>query len=447
MNHNAFAEKPVIRIGFLGLGTVGQGVWKHLEASRDDLERRLGVRLEMARIAVRDPRKRRLIDLPPERVTVDAEAVTDDPSIDIVCELMGGTGRARELTLRALERGKAVVTANKALICEHGAEIFAAASRNAGHYFFEASVGGGIPIIKVLREGLVANRFPLIYGILNGTCNYILTRMEAEQAPFETILEDARRLGYVEPDEALDIDGWDTAHKAVILAFLAHGKWVPLARVPVEGIRRVALEDLRHAAELGYRVKLVAVVTRDYDSGKVFVRVHPALLPAGRIMANVNGVYNAASITGDVVGTTLLTGRGAGPDPTASAVISDIADAVLALRGGPPPVVSEEDEDYYRQLGEEVEIADPGEVESRYYLRLTVEDRPGVLAEVATLFARHGISIATVLQRELPDEAIASLVLTTHHSNEAAMNATLEELARHEVVRGAPLRLRIVDFE
>src|SRR5690625_4445667 len=247
---SSMESKKVIKIGFLGLGTVGQGVWKHIDRNRGRLKTRVGADLQLHRAAVRDLKKQRPVAIPQERLTTDALSVATDPEIDIVCELMGGTDEARTLTLAALEKGKIVVSANKALLCEHGEEIFAAARAGGGHFFFEASVAGGIPIIKALREGLVANQFPLIYGVLNGTCNYILWRMEREGASFDSILNEARELGYVEADESLDLDGWDTAHKAVILAFLAHGKWVKYDEMLVEGIRKVSQADIKEAAAL-----------------------------------------------------------------------------------------------------------------------------------------------------------------------------------------------------
>ena len=230
-------SKPsTINIGICGLGTVGQGVWKHIERARADLESRLGAKIELYRGAVRDRSKRRTVEIPDSKLSTDALSVATDPAVHIVCELIGGTSLAREVTLAALKAGKIVVSANKALLCDHGAEIFATARKHGGHFFFEASVAGGIPIIKALREGLVANRFKLIYGILNGTCNYILTRMVQEGAPYQTILVDAKRLGYAEADESLDVDGWDTAHKASILTYLAHGVWVKTDQMIVEGI-------------------------------------------------------------------------------------------------------------------------------------------------------------------------------------------------------------------
>ena len=436
----------VIRIGFCGLGTVGQGVWKHLSANHAQLESRLGVRFELHRVAVRNTTRAREVALPPEKLTDNALSVATDPKVDIVCELMGGTGIARDVTLAALAAGKVVVSANKALLCDHGAEIFAAARKHGGHFFFEASVAGGIPIIKALREGLVANRFRLIYGILNGTCNYILTRMADEGASYATILADAKRLGYAEADEALDVQGWDTAHKASILAFLAHGVWVKPDQMVVDGITRLTQADLRTADQLGYRIKLLAVIARDFDSNELSVRVHPTLVPKSRVLANVNGVFNGISVTGDVVGTTTYIGRGAGQDATASAVISDIADAVTLLTTGKVVATGEADAAVHREGENELKLAPLGHVRSRYYLRLTVQDEPGVLAQVASVTARNRVSIASVLQTASERSDAASLILTTHDSDERALHHTIAEFAQLGCVLEAPLLLRIGDF-
>ncbi len=441
------SKRSTITLGICGLGTVGQGVWKHLERSRAALESRLGTTIELRRGAVRDLSKPRTVDIPADKLTTDALAVATDPTIDIVCELIGGTTLARDVTLAALRAGKVVVSANKALLCEHGAELFATARKHGGHFFFEASVAGGIPIIKALREGLVANRFKLIYGILNGTCNYILTRMVQEGLPYPTILADAKRLGYAEADESLDVDGWDTAHKASILAFLAHGVWVKTDQMIVEGISKITQADLKHAATLGYGIKLLAVIERDFERDEFFVRVHPTLLPKDRVLANVNGVFNGISVTGDVVGTTTYIGRGAGQDATASAVISDIADAVSLLSHGKAPMLSEE--------AASIHTADaspmPGlstleRIKSRYYLRMTVKDEPGVLAQIATVMATRRVSIASVIQTGSERADAASLILTTHRSDERAIGETLGDLGKLQSVLEAPLLLRIGDF-
>jgi len=436
-----------IRIGLLGFGTVGQGVWKHLRNNRAALERRLGVGLDIVRVGVRDLKKKRAIKIPRTRLTTDLASIVDDPSIDIVCELIGGVTTARTLTTRALKSGKIVVTGNKALLCEHGAELFRLVQRGRGHYFFEASVAGGIPIIKVLREGLIANRFRLIYGILNGTCNYILTRMAREKLPFAEVLADAKRLGYAEADESLDVDGWDAAHKAVILAYLAHGRWIKPRQMLVQGIRDITPGDISYARELGYTIKLLAVISRDFSSNRVFARVHPCLLPARNLLASVDGVFNGICLCADVAGSTLLVGRGAGQDATASAVLSDIADAVVALRGAPPPVICEEDAATYARLGSGIEIASLAEITGRYYLRLTVKDRPGVLAEVARALADHKISIATMIQHEDRARQTATLIFTTHASNEQCVHQACRHLKKLRVVLDAPFLLRILEDE
>jgi homoserine dehydrogenase len=440
-------EKRTIRIGLLGFGTVGQGVWKHLHNNRAALERRLGVGLEIARVGVRDLKKARAVKIPAALLTANLESIVDDPDIDIVCELIGGVTTARALTARALRLGKVVVTGNKALLSAHGAEMFRLVQQGRGHYFFEASVAGGIPIIKVLREGLIANRFRLIYGILNGTCNYILTRMACEGRPFADVLAEAKRLGYAEADESLDVDGWDAAHKAVILAYLAHGRWIKPRQMLVQGIRDVTPHDLSYAHELGYVVKLLAIISRDFATNRVFARVHPCLLPERNLLASVNDVFNGICLCADVAGSTLLVGRGAGQDATASAVLSDIADAVVALRGAPAPVICEEDADTYARLGHGIAIAPLAEITGRYYLRLTVKDRPGVLAQVARVLATHHISIATMIQHEDRAKQTAALIFTTHASNEQSIHQAIRGLKRLRVVLGAPFLLRILEDE
>jgi homoserine dehydrogenase len=432
-----------IHIGLCGLGTVGQGVWKHLKRARNDLTSRLGLRLEVSRVAVRDLKKARSVRVPAGRLTTDALSIAGDPDIQIVCELIGGTGLARKVTMTALAHGKIVISANKALICEHGAEIFAAARAHGGHFLFEASVAGGIPIIKALREGLVANRFPLIYGILNGTCNYILSQMAARGAPYAQVLGEAKRLGYAEADESLDVEGWDTAHKASVLAWLAHGMWVRPEEMIVEGIDRLTPADLQNAATLGYGIKLLAVITRDLSKDELCVRVHPTLLPRHSVVASVDGVFNAIAVTGDVVGTTLYIGRGAGQDATASAVISDIGDAIALIAHGKGAHLTNESGLF---ASHRCRIAPPERIRCRYYLRLTVMDQPGVLARVASVMARHRVSIATVIQNPSERTGAASLVLTTHESDERSLRRALKELGGLRSVLEEPLLLRIGDF-
>jgi homoserine dehydrogenase len=436
------SEKRKIRIGLLGFGVVGQGVWKNIEKNREALEYRLGAQLVISDIVVKDLGRERDVKAPKSLLSTDPSRVVDNPEIDIVCELMGGTKDALDWTRRALQRGKIVVSANKALICEHGEELFRTARENGAHYFFEASVAGGIPIIKTIREALVANRFSLIYGILNGTSNYILTRMEREGISFEETLVDARRLGYVEADEALDLDGIDAAHKTVILTYLAHGKWVKLDEIICEGIRKITTDDIEVAGQLGFKIKLLSVIERDFDANKLTVRVHPALIAKKEVIAGVDGVYNGVSVTGDVVGTTFLIGRGAGQDATSSSVISDISDAVFMLRGAPPQAISKEDEALYEQLAEGLELSKSEDLMGCYYVRISVRDQEGVLAKVTDIMAKSHISIATVNQKEFGD-GTATIMVTTHKISEAAMRGAKQALVAEDAVVGQPVSFRI----
>jgi homoserine dehydrogenase len=427
----------IIGIGIAGLGTVGQGVWKHLSERQGNLERRMGVRYRLVRAAVRSLEKERLVQLEADQLTTDPLALAEDPEIDILCELMGGVEEALEVTRRALESGKTVVTANKALLCHYGDELFALARAKGAHIYFEASVAGGIPIIKALREGLVVNQFPLIYGILNGTCNYILTRMEREGKDFSVILEDARRLGYVEADEALDLDGLDAAHKAVILTYLAHGKWVPLESIDVMGIRDIVLEDIEWARRLDFKVKLLGVILHD-GKGAFFTGVQPMLVPKDMVLANVDGVYNAISVTGDIVGESVYIGRGAGQDATASAVISDIVDAGTGLAHDkvpdePPPAAT-------------LQLCREEDVVRSFYIRLSVRDERGVLADVARILAETEISIESVLQQPNGEAGSAHLILTTHTCSEAAMSQAVDKLESLPALLKSPFLLRIADF-
>lgn len=436
-----------IGLGIIGFGTVGQGVWKHLSATKKQMEVRMGVKIELIGVCVRDPNKKRDVQIPRTQIHTDPNAIVDDPRVNIVCELMGGTTTAREVTLRALHLGKVVISANKALICEHGAEIFRAVSKHGGQYLFEASVAGGIPIIKSLREGLVANRFSEIVGIINGTCNYVLTRMEKEGLSYETVLQDARRLGYVEADESLDLDGVDAYHKAVILAFLAHGKWVPRKSTLVEGIRAVTLEDLQRARDFGYRIKHLAVIRRNFAKGLMTLGVYPALIPLDKVLARVDGVYNGISLTGDVVGTTTLVGRGAGQDATASAVIGDIVDAIRSLKGASFRFLTQTDLDSYNTLGSTVRMAAMEDIHTPFYLRFRLRDKPGVSAIVYRILAEEKISVARVIQYENPGTRQGTHTLSTYPVTEAAMERALRKFKKLRTILEPPLVLRIFSPE
>lgn len=433
------SESKTIRVGILGFGTVGQGTWKHLVENAESLKKILGVSVIPTRASVRDLTKDRKVAIDADALTDDSFSIVDDPAIDLICELIGGIEEARSLTLRAFANGKSVVTANKALICEHGEELFSAAEQAGVRYAFEASVAGGIPIIKVLRESLVANEFPLIYGILNGTSNYILTRMEKEGASFDEVLSDARELGYVEADESLDLDGVDAAHKAVILSYLAHGMWINLEDIIVEGIREISNADLLAARNLGCKIKLIGVIRRNFENNHISVGVYPALVPVGEIIARTDGVYNGVSLTGTVVGTVVLTGRGAGQDPTAGSVVSDIVDVVKAMKGmtSQPKLL--------HVTPDECTAATASEVLGRFYLRLYVDDRPGQLAKVAECLAEHEVSLATVSQTPQGEDSAASIILTTHETNEHSIELAIQALENLPGVKQSPVLFRMFD--
>lgn len=429
-----------IGIGLLGFGTIGTGVVKGLLENGDLLAQRLGARVVIRKVADIDLDRDRGVKLDKALLTTDAASVIDDPEVDIVVELIGGTGIARELVLKALEAGKPVVTANKALLAKHGEEVFAMAQKKNVDIYFGASVGGGIPIIKSLREGLVANNVESIYAILNGTCNYILTRMEEDGLAFEAALEEAQNQGFAEADPTLDIEGYDTAHKAAILSTLAFGMPVPLDSIHVEGISEIADLDIKYALEAGYRIKLLAVIKS--TDGRLEVRVHPALVPLNHVLASVKGVYNAVMVCGDLVHTSLFYGRGAGMEPTASTVLGDIADVARNLVSGAPcrlPAVAWLDKAMPRRNIEDIE--------SRYYLRLSLLDKPGVVAKFSAILGEHGISIASAIQKEGGEGEFVRVVLVTHRTSEKEMMLALKTIDSLDVVGAKTVMLRIEDEE
>jgi homoserine dehydrogenase len=437
-----------INIGLIGAGVVGGGVAKNLKRNADLIAERLGVRLHLKWVCDKDAARLDALPVPATARTSDAGAVLQDPDVHVVVELVGGTGFARSLTLDALKRGKVVVTANKALLAHHGEEIFAAAAAGKTNIFYEASVCGGIPIIKAIREGFVANHFPLIYGIVNGTCNYILTRMTAEGKDFKEVLDEAQRLGYAEADPTLDIEGGDSAHKATILASLAHGFWTGCDNTYVEGITRVTQFDIQIARELGYTIKLLAII-KGGETQPVEVRVHPTLIPQKHVLAGVNGVFNGVMVRGDVVGDTMFYGRGAGADATSSAVIADLADAALNVKFGS---VQRVPSFTAHRLNAGLRSID--DVESRYYLRLTVEDRSGVVAKVATVLGDADISIASVLQREAPEpkpgekpSAHVPLIFMLHTARDKAVREAVARIDRLNVVKDKTVLIRVENFE
>jgi homoserine dehydrogenase len=429
------AGAGTLRVGIAGLGTVGGGVLDLLRANADLLEARAGRRLAATAVSARDPRKqRRGVDLAGLRWHDDPRALAEDPEVDLVCELIGGSdGVALELTRSALRRGRPVVTANKAMLALHGGELAALAEASGAALAFEAAVAGGVPIVKALREGLAANRIARVHGILNGTCNYILTQMRETGRDFADVLAEAQALGYAEADPAFDVDGIDAAHKLAILAALAFGGRPRFDAIHVEGIRHVSAVDIAFARELGYRIKLLGVA-RMTPQG-LEQRLHPCMVPEDAPIAQVEGVFNGVVVEGDRVGTVLFEGRGAGAGPTASAVVADIVDVARGLRlpafGVPSPRLAEHP------------AAPMTAHEGRYYIRLVVLDRPGVLAEVAAALRDHEVSIESLIQRGRNPGQAVPIVLTSHDTTEAAMRGALDHIGSLGSVLEPPRMIRI----
>ena len=433
----------------IGGGTVGSGVYHALSVNGPLMESRLGIQLNLKKIAVKAYDEPRPYDIPRALMTTDWTEVVNDPEMDIVIELVGGTTFAKTMVLAALKLGKPVITANKALISAHGEELFAASKQYGANLYYEASVAGGIPIIKALREGFVGNRITHLYGIVNGTCNYILTRMKQEGADFDVVLKDAQKLGYAEADPTLDVGGFDAEHKTGILASLAHGFWVNPKSIYVEGICNITKADIQFASQLNYTIKLLGIIKK-VESGaksakagsKIQVSVYPALIPNTHVMASINNVFNAVFVRGDVVGDTLFYGRGAGKDATASAVLSDVADAALDLKHGTrnriPPFVPHE------KAGSVLPIDD---ITSCYYVRLCVVDKPGVMAQITSLLGKANIGIASIIQPEGHEGEVVPLILMIHQAKNGAMNKALKQIARLKVVKAPPVMIRVENFE
>jgi homoserine dehydrogenase len=431
-----------VNLGIIGGGTVGGGVYEALQRNGRLLASRIGANVTVHRVAVRELKKKRAVRFPKSLLTTDWRQVVFDPEIQLVAELVGGTTTAREIVLAALKLGKPVVTANKALLSAHGEELFAAAKKYGTNLYYEASVCGGIPIIKSLREGFVGNRIEALYGIVNGTCNYILTRMKLEGADFAGVLADAQKLGYAETPPDLDIDGHDSAHKIGILASLAHGFWVNPKKVYVEGIRHITATDIKYAGELGYTIKLIGTVKKLADSCRVQVSVFPTLVPNEHVLASVNGVFNAVFVQGDIAGDSLFYGRGAGKDATASSVLSDIGDAVLDLKTGIkdrlPAFVPHECSGA---------VASIDEVVSQYFVRLNVVDKPGVLAKIATIFGQANIGISSVIQPEGEEGESVPLIFMLHYATNGTAAKALAKIAKLPTVKGKPVMLRVESFQ
>ncbi len=430
--------KP-IQVGLLGIGTVGSGVFNVLQRNQAEIMRRAGRGIEVTMVADLDTARAQQVVGSQAQVVNDARAVIANPEIDIVIELIGGYGIARQLVMEAIEAGKHVVTANKALLAVHGTEIFAAAHKKGVMVAFEAAVAGGIPIIKALREGLTANRLQWLAGIINGTTNFILSEMRDKGLDFSVVLKEAQRLGYAEAAPTFDIEGVDAAHKATIMSAIAFGIPVQFDKAYVEGITQLAAQDIRYAEQLGYRIKLLGITKRTAKG--IELRVHPSLVPAKRLLANVEGAMNAVMVHGDAVGTTLYYGKGAGSEPTASAVIADLVDITRLHTSDPahrvPHLAFQPD-----QMSDQP-VLPISDVVTSYYLRLRVADQTGVLAEVTGLLAGAGISIDAVLQREAGEgEKQTDLIILTHDAREGTMNEVLSRLQALPTVLAPITRIR-----
>ena len=434
--------KP-INVGLVGIGTVGGGTYTVLKRNQEEIARRVGRNIVIRIIADRDIEKaRRLVD-DNTKVTADAFEVVSHPDIDIIVELIGGQIVAKELILQAIANGKHIITANKALLASHGSEIFAAAQQKGVIVAFEAAVAGGIPIIKALREGLAANRIEWIAGIINGTSNFILSEMREKGLAFETALAHAQKLGYAEADPTYDIEGIDAAHKITIMAAIAFGIPVKFDKAYIEGITQLSNDDIRYAEELGYRIKLLGI-TKRVTKG-IELRVHPTLIPVKRLIANVEGVMNAIVVKGNAVGPTLYYGAGAGAEPTASSVIADLIDVVRLLTADPEHRVPHLA--FLPDLLSDTPIVPMEEVETAYYLRLQVMDKPGALADITRILADSGISISAMVQKEhAEEEDKVNIIMLTHTTIEKNINTAIARIESLPVMAGSIVRIRMEEL-
>ena len=425
-----------VNIGLIGFGTIGTGMIRALSRKSSFIEKKTGISLDIVRIADKDIRRRRPVKVPRSKLTTDVNKILNDPAIDIVVELIGGIHPAKEFVLKALRNGKHVVTANKALLADCGKEIFTTARRNRVTVKFEASVGGGIPVIKALSEDFVANHINTIYGIINGTSNYILTKMEEEGKSFKSALKNAQLLGIAERNPLLDINGMDSAHKIAILSLLGFGRYVDVDDMFIEGIQKVELRDIQYAKKWGYSIKLLAIAKKDGD--KLDVRVHPTLLSSRHLLADVRGVQNAIYIKGDMIGESLLYGEGAGEKATSSAVVSDIMKIAESITKDKELIIPKMDFDSGISGMKRI-----GNVRSRYYIRLMAADKPGVLAAISGVLANFKISIASVTQKERHKEHAVPIVMVTHEAEESNMRKALSVISKLNSISGKPVAIRM----
>ena len=425
-----------INIGLIGLGNIGCGVVKILQQRKSLLSQKIGIEIIIKKICDKDLSKKRDISIDKNLLTSNVNEIIDDPQIDIVVELIGGLSPAKEFILASLKKGKHVVTANKALLAKCGNELFQEASERGKNIYFEASVGAGIPIIKSIKEGLVANRFNSIIGIVNGTSNYVLTQMSKENCSFENAISSAKAKGFAEKDPTLDIQGIDSAHKLALLTFLAFGKFVNLKDIFIEGISQISALDIAYAKELGYEIKLLAIAKKELN--ELEVRVHPTFLPAEHLLSSVDGVFNAIYVSSDLAGNLMFYGPGAGQYPAASAVVSDIVDLTQDIKAGlfRPTLNSLEDNSIsgLRKIDE---------FENRYYIRIMAVDKPGVLAKVAGILSKFGISIASVNQKERLKSQVVPVVMITHEVKEKNMRSALKLIDKLSEIKEKSIAIRI----
>jgi homoserine dehydrogenase len=425
-----------INIGLMGFGNVGSGVVKILQQRRALLAEKIGLQIEIKKICDKDTASKRNVSPGRNLLTRNVRDILDDPQIDIVVELIGGIHPAKEYILEALRKGKNIVTANKALLAQEGQEIFTEASDRGKNIYFEAAVGAGIPIIKSLREGLVSNRFDSIFGIVNGTSNFILTHMAEDNCDFAAALNEAKKLGFAEKDPTLDVEGIDSAHKLILLNYLCFGKLVSLADVHVEGISRISLADVNYAQELGFAIKLLAIAKKEKD--ELEVRVHPTLIPQGHLLASVNGVFNAFYVSSDLAGNLLFCGPGAGQLCAASAVVSDLVDLAQDIKAGLfRPTMNIAPDRSLKKLRK----AD--DFESRYYIRFMALDKPGVLARISGILAKAGISIASVTQKERHRAHVVPIVMLIHEAKEEGLREALKVIDHLDAVREKSVAIRM----
>ncbi len=425
-----------INIGLIGFGNVGCGVVKILQQRKAFLAQKIGIEIAIKKICDKDTAKKRDVLIDKSLLTSDANLVLNDPSIDIVVELMGGTTLAKDYILSALKKGKHVVTANKALLAEHGLELFAEASERGKNIYFEASVGAGIPIIKSIREGLIANKFSCVFGIVNGTSNYVLTQMSDENCTFSTALSAAQAKGFAEKDPSLDIQGIDSAHKLVLLTYLAFGRIVNLKDIFIEGISHISLADINYAKELGYTIKLLAIAKK--EGNELEVRVHPTFLPQEHLLSSVDGVFNAIYVSSDLAGDLMFYGPGAGQLSAASAVVSDIVDLTQDIKAGLfRPTLNTVEDNLIKGLRK------IDEFENKYYIRIMAIDKPGVLAKISGILAKYGISIASVTQKEKLKSQVVPVVMITHQAKEKSLRSALKMIDKLTDIKEKSIAIRI----